>query len=172
MTDTPMRAAVMSPCGTYRYYLERSWNDDAPAAAFVMLNPSVADAERDDPTIRRCLGYARAWGCGSLLAVNLYALRATSPRELWRAADPVGPATDAYLRAAVLVARASGGPVVAAWGAHARPERIAAVLALPGVAPLSALAVTGAGQPRHPLYLRARLTPQPWTPPEREVTDA
>jgi hypothetical protein len=155
-------SAELSDCGTYRYTLTRDWDSDRPAACFVMLNPSTADAEQDDPTIRRCLGYARTWGCGSLAVVNLYAYRAADPSELWRAADPVGPNNDSWLRAAVTGARKSGGPVVAAWGAHARTDRISAVLELPGVAPISVLALTKGGQPRHPLYLRANLTPQPW----------
>lgn len=156
-----VRAAVISDCDRYRYELTRRWAD-GPVATFVMLNPSTADGDQDDPTIRRCTGYATAWGCGGLHVVNLYALRATSPADLWAADDPVGPENDAWLMCAAI----TGGPLVAAWGAHARPDRIAAVLELPGFHSLEALATTKAGQPRHPLYLPAGLTPQPWINPD------
>lgn len=154
----PRRTARLSACGRYRYLLTREWAP-GPTATFVMLNPSTADAEHDDATIRRCLGFSRAWGCGGLAVVNLYALRSTDPAALWIADDPVGPANDRHL---VDAAACTDGPLVAAWGANARPGRIAAVLALPGMDRLTALAVTKAGQPRHPLYLPGGLTPQPW----------
>jgi hypothetical protein len=160
----PLGSAVLSDCERYRYLLGREWAD-GPTAVFVMLNPSTADALTDDPTIRRCIGYAQAWGCGGLMVANLYAWRATDPDELWAADDPVGPENDAHLYAAAQVAADSGGPLVGAWGANAKADRIAAVLNLPGMDRLTALAVTKAGQPRHPLYLKADLTPQPWTPP-------
>jgi hypothetical protein len=164
-----LRGTVLSDCERYRYLLTRDWDDDQPSAVFVMLNPSTADAFTDDPTIRRCLRYARDWGCGGLMVVNLYAWRATQPTDLWTAEDPVGPENDAHLYAAAKVAAESGGPLVGAWGTHARSERIAAVLGMPGMDRLSALDVTKAGQPRHPLYLSAELTPRPWTPPAAPV---
>jgi len=159
------RAAAISDCSRYRYRLDRAWDSGLPVATFVMLNPSTADGETDDPTIGRCLSYARAWGCGALTVVNLYAWRATNPRELTTADNPLGPDNDAYLIAAAKSASASGGVLVAAWGANATPERIAEVIALPGMNRLNALALTKAGQPRHPLYLRGDLTPQPWRQP-------
>jgi hypothetical protein len=162
---TVLGSAILSDCERYRYLLGREWTD-GPTAVFVMLNPSTADALHNDPTIRRCLRYARDWGCGALMVANLYAWRATDPAELWTAADPIGPENDAHLYAAATIAAESGGPLVGAWGASARPDRIAAVLALPGMDRLTALAVTKAGQPKHPLYLSAELTPQPWAPPK------
>jgi hypothetical protein len=163
----PLGSAVLSDCGHYRYLLGREWGD-GPTAVFVMLNPSTADGMRDDPTIRRLAGvngFARRWGCGALLVANLYAWRATDPAELWTADDAVGPENDAHLVAAAAVAAETDGPLVGAWGANAKPDRIADVLALPGMDRLTALAVTKSGQPRHPLYLKADLSPQPWTPP-------
>lgn len=158
-------SAVLSACERYRYLLGREWAGGLglPTATFVMLNPSTADAMHDDPTIRRCIGYAQAWGCGALKVVNLYAWRATDPRELWLADDPVGPDNDAHLYTAAKIAADSGGPLVGAWGANARADRIAAVLDLPGMDRITALATTKAGQPRHPLYLKAELNPLPWT---------
>jgi hypothetical protein len=158
------RAASLSDCGRYRYWLARWWSS-VPRVTFVMLNPSTADADVDDPTIRRCMGYARTWGYGGIGVVNLYALRSTDPRQLWAADDPIGSENDTYLTAAALHALQSDTPIIAAWGANARQDRIAAVQALPFMDRLSALALTKTGQPRHPLYLRGDLAPVPWIAP-------
>lgn len=166
-------SAVMSDCGRYRYRLSRTWDASSPPIVFVMLNPSTADAETDDPTIRRCLGYTRRWGYGCLIVVNLYAYRTTRPGELWRVDDPVGNENDDHIRAAFDLASASTGLVVAAWGAHAATSRAVQVS---GSAPsLTALALTKQGQPRHPLYIRKTAVPFRWTPaamstPDRIVT--
>ena len=151
-------SAELSACGRYRYALERSWAAElgtAPRIAlFVLLNPSTADAAADDPTLRRCVAFARAWGCSTVRIGNLYAFRATDPRELAVAADPVGPDTDAWL-----VRLAAGADlVVAGWGAHAArdPGRAAEVMALLRAAhaePASCLGRTQDGHPRHPLYV-------------------
>lgn len=142
--------ADLSDDGRYRYRLTRRWADGDAWATFVMLNPSTADATEDDPTIRRCVSFAKREGCSALQVVNLFAYRATDPRELKRVADPVGPDNDAWL------SRALGTPAlrIAAWGAHGRPDRVVVVksFAVPG---LHALGVTKDGHPRHPLYLRA-----------------
>lgn len=142
--------ATFDPSGRYRYRLARSWRRGR-RVAFVMLNPNNADATRDDPTIRRCVGYARRWGFAALDVVNLFALRARHPRDLRRAEDPVGPDNDRHLRAAIRRADL----VVCAWGATplAR-ERAASVLGLLRGARLRCLGRTKGGAPRHPLYLR------------------
>ncbi|MGW2827213.1 DUF1643 domain-containing protein [Streptomyces sp. NPDC001443] len=159
------RAAVISDCGQYRYLLVRQWQNTGPTAVFVLLNPSTADGVSDDATSRHCIRYARSWGCGSLLIVNLYGWRATKPLELRTVADPVGPENDAFLYAAAATAEDSGGPLVGGWGTHARPDRIAAVLALPHMRRLGALEVTRLGQPHHPLRLSKNRRPVRWTPP-------
>jgi hypothetical protein len=159
-----MRDAVVSTDGLYRYELFRRWAE-GPRATWIMLNPSTADARADDATVRRVMGFSQAFGCGACIVVNLYAWRATEPAELWKAADPVGPHNSLYLVEAARRARLDDAPLIAAWGAHARAERIAEVLDLPGMDRLTALDVTRAGQPRHPLYLRADLKPRPWTMP-------
>jgi hypothetical protein len=153
------RAAEISPCGRYRYALTRRWSH-GPTVGWVMLNPSTADSLVDDPTSRRCISFVKAWGYGGLVVANLYAFRATKPADLWKAADPIGPDNDGHLQHVA----AGCDRIVAAWGAHARPDRIAAVLALPGMDRLAALALTNGGQPRHPLYLRGDLVPQHWAP--------
>ncbi len=144
--------ALFDQSGRYRYLLWRAWDDGARRAAFIMLNPSTAGAAIDDPTIRRCIAYARAWGYGVLYVGNLFAYRATDPRALYGANDPIGPENDAYL---VAIARRCD-LIVCAWGVHgALGDRGAAVLALLGaIAPVYCFGCTKDGHPRHPLYLR------------------
>jgi hypothetical protein len=154
------RSAVISDDGLYRYRLDRRWGL-GPRVSWIMLNPSTADAEQDDPTLRRITGFSRAWGFSALTVVNLYAWRATDPMRLWFVDDPVGPENDRYLTEAC-----AGTDVIAAWGASGHLDRIREVLALPGMDRLKALALTQAGQPRHPLYLRGDLTPEPWVSPD------
>lgn len=153
--------ALMTEDGRYRYWLERRWGS-GPWVTFVMLNPSTADATEDDPTIRRCVGFAKSWGLAGLMVVNLYALRSTDPKGLWTDDDPVGPRNDFHLRTAALDAAMGGTPLVAAWGANAKPSRVAQVRAMPGMDRLSHLGLTKAGAPKHPLYLRADLQPTRW----------
>lgn len=161
-------SAVISACGRYRYTLHRRWDHMTnPLATFVMLNPSTATADADDPTIRRCIGFAKALGCGGLQVVNLYALRSTDPKALWLAAEPVGGDNDGHLATAASWAAATNAPLIAAWGANARPDRVKAVLALPHFDRLTALGVTNKGAPRHPLYLRSSARPTPWPEMDR-----
>jgi len=153
------RSAVVSPCGTYRYELRRQWAKGL-VCTWIMLNPSVADSEIDDPTIRRCAGFARRWGHSGITVRNLFALRATDPRALRHHPDPVGPDNDWWL-----TAPASPGLTVCAWGTHGalrdRAARVVAVLTRRG-APLHCLALTAQGHPRHPLYLHGALRPRPY----------
>lgn len=157
--------AVFSDCGTYRYDLGRTWAVGS-RAVFVMLNPSTADAEQDDPTIRRCITFAHAWSCGGLRVLNAYALRSTDPKGLWRVADPVGPENDAWIFRAFVQARAERAPVVVAWGAHCKPGRAADIrdIARRTLVDLTCLGTTKSGAPRHPLYLPATSERAPWTP--------
>jgi hypothetical protein len=147
--------AVFSACGTYRYALWRTWDANLPAVLFIGLNPSTADAVHDDPTIRRCLGYARAWGCGSLRVANLFALRTPHPEQLWQAADPIGPENDDWLAAL----SADAGLIVACWG-NLGAQRQRAAQVQTRLPELACLGVTRQSQPAHPLYLRKDLQPQ------------
>lgn len=148
--------ATFSPCRTYRYALTRRWNQSWPVAVFVMLNPSTANAFVEDPTVRRCLSFARSWGAGGLVVLNAFALRSTDPKALYSHADPVGPANDDVI-AETLTGAEPVGPVVVAWGQHGalrgRGEQVLKLLRAYGVKPLC-LGLTKAGQPRHPLYVR------------------
>jgi len=152
-----LSTADFSPDGVYRYALHRSWRGlfDAVCAPrvclFVMLNPSTADARVLDPTVRRCVAYAAAWGYDTLVVGNLFALRSTDPSVLEHHADPVGPDNDAWLER--LAHRADR--IVAGWGNHGALHGRGAhvVQALSRVREVHALHVTREGEPGHPLYL-------------------
>lgn len=146
----------------YRYEWRRGWDPRLPEVLFVLLNPSTADAEFDDPTTRRCQAFARELGFGSITVVNLFALRATDPRDLLRARDPVGPGNDA----AILGAAARAARIVAGWGnggSHLGRDRQVLTF-LRSRAPLECFGLTARGAPRHPLYLAARSRPRTWSP--------
>lgn len=147
--------AVISDCGRYRYRLTRDLSPNPRTATFILLNPSTADATNDDPTIRRCLGFARRWGCGRLAVLNLFAFRATDPSEMKRADDPVGPDNQAWFER-TLIDDLSIGPVVCGWGVHGefmeQDRVVLGWLQVLGVQP-HALGTTKDGHPRHPLYL-------------------
>jgi hypothetical protein len=155
MSAGAMRCAVISECGRYRYLLSRDGDPSATRApaVFIMLNPSTADAESDDPTTRRCRHFAQAWGCDGFKVVNLYAFRAIHPCELWAQSDPVGSENDNWIVRVTLAAEA----VVCGWGANAKSSRIAEVvnlLTVRGIR-LRCLGITKGGAPRHPLYVRS-----------------
>ena len=146
-------AAGFSRCRRYRYWLRRHWDPILPLCAFIGLNPSTADARSDDPTLRR--NFAKDWGYGSLLMVNLFAWRATDPGELERVADPVVPAQicgcDEPGRRPTLSSRP---------GATASLGRARAVEAW--LRDLQCLGVTAQGMPRHPLYCARTARPKAW----------
>jgi hypothetical protein len=152
MIDIPpiRRAAGFSRCGRYRYWLMRTWTAAKPVVCWVMLNPSTADAERDDPTIRRCIGFSRRWDFGGLVVVNLFAWKATRPNELTNASDPIGPRNDS-----VIVHHTAGRRVIVAWGTHGdlggRDRTVLQLLA--NASQVECLGVTNNGQPKHPLYV-------------------
>ena len=159
------KMAVLSDDKRYRYSLGREWDPGLPKVTWIMLNPSTADANVDDPTIRRCIGFARAWGRGGITVVNLYAFRATDPRRLMGNLDIVGPDNDEHLRAAI--GDGSGYPVplvVAAWGTRAHPERVRQVqnIVCERRGMLSVLGLTKDGHPKHPLYIKGDTWPQVW----------
>ena len=150
--------ADLSSCGAYRYALARRWAA-GPGIAFVLLNPSRADAVTSDPTLARCVGRARALGFGALRMVNLFAWRSPDPAALRGVADPVGLENDA----ALLRAAGWAGVVLCGWGAGgALGGRDVAVRRLLGRRRLWHLGLTAGGQPRHPLYVRNEVAPQAW----------
>lgn len=142
--------AAISFCGLYRYRLTLRWGS-GPTCTFIMLNPSTADATQDDPTIRRCISFARREDCGALRVINCFALRATKPADLFAADDPIGPENDRHILAA---SQDADGPIIAAWGAHGSyRDRAMDVMATLSERPWC-LGLTAKGQPRHPLYVR------------------
>ena len=157
--------AILSPCGTYRYLLQRSWNPALEAVCFVMLNPSTADAEQDDPTIRKCIGFAQRLGFGQLEVVNLYAYRATNPDDMLDSAAAgiriEGPENERVVADSVKVCH----EVICAWGTHraaqfAGPAMLAYLRRL-GAKP-KALRLTDKGFPGHPLYIPYAAKPVPY----------
>ncbi len=146
--------ARFSRCRQYRYSLERTWRSGSGSVVFIGLNPSTADHKCDDPTIRRCVGFAKNWGYQSMAIVNLFAFRATQPELLKQAPDPVGPRNDFWIQKLVNDADLA----VACWGNHGKfLERDSAVQArLPK---LHCISQNSSHQPSHPLYLRANLIP-------------
>lgn len=155
----PRGEALFSPCGVYRYRLTRQIDghsvQSARTATFIMLNPSTADADQDDPTIRRCISFARSWGCPRLIVANIFAIRATDPKVMLAHNQPVGPYNNVNIIAAA--EQAKGGFVVCAWGAHGahrgRSAEVLAMLDAIGSRPMC-LGTTASGQPRHPLYVK------------------
>lgn len=148
-------SAIFSEDRIFRYSLYRDWPMTECREGYVMfigLNPSTADEVKDDPTIRRCRNFAKSWCYRHMFMLNLFAFRATDPRKMMKAADPIGPANDHWLvehaKAAALV--------VAAWGRHGEyRERDKSVMALIG----KVHQIGEAEYPRHPLYLRHDLQP-------------
>lgn len=147
--------AIISDDGEYRYKLWRTFDVAKPTIAFIMLNPSTADETADDPTIRRCIGYARQWGYGKLIVGNLFAVRETDPAKLYDYFDPIGPENDEYLREICDEA----DEVVAAWGTDGsigdRGDHVVSDLD----ADLKALGTTKEGHPVHPLYQPSDIEP-------------
>lgn len=157
-------SAIISPDGLYRYLLKRRWGSGR-AVLFVMLNPSTADAAKDDPTIRRCIKHAKALGGDALTVVNLYALRSTNPAELGKHAAPIGPYNDEHIEQQVRLAE----HVVCAWGMNTRAAgRVAhvrlTIARLCNESPTKVYKLAGADGvgPLHPLARVAGLKPQPW----------
>lgn len=154
--DDPASGAVISACGRYRYRLWRVWEAARPRLLWVMLNPSTADAANPDPTIRKCIGFARRHGYGSIEVVNLFALRATDPKELRAAKDPEGFENDVH----IVEAARRAGPVIMAWGGFRfapivpRARRVYDMIRhyRPSTRFLC-LGRTGTGAPAHPLML-------------------
>lgn len=163
-----MSTAIISPCGAYRYTLHRHipsvlrW---VRPCLFVMLNPSIADATADDPTIRRCIGFAKREGCTELTVVNLFALRATDPKELTKHPDPFGPESERHVREQC-EKHQQIGYIIAAWGAHPMAsghKDSSVVKSLLRNTGALCLGMTSAGHPRHPLYIKNDQPLIPWS---------
>jgi len=148
--------AILSDCRKYRFVLWRLWDESKGYAMFIGLNPSTADESEDDPTIRRCISFARSWGYGGLCMANLFAYRATSPATMIAAENPVGESNDEWL----INLASDAGVVVAAWGNDGghlgRSQSVRRLLPI-----LHHLKINKSGEPAHPLYLKSDLQPVP-----------
>lgn len=157
---TPSSWACFSEDMKYRYALARRWDIGSCCLFFIMLNPSVADATKDDATIRRCIGFAKREGYGSILVRNVFAYRSTDPKKLLEVDDPVGPENQRILDfGATLASALPAWTRVAAWG-NIPKKLIAKAPRIKG--PLLCLGTTQDGNPRHPLRLRADTPLVPW----------
>jgi hypothetical protein len=156
-------SAELSPCEKYRFHLERRWDITKPVLCFVMLNPSTADAESDDATIRKCIGFAKRWSYGSISIVNLWSYRSTDPKALYLLGSPAHESDDAFIVAKALAA----DKVICAWGRHGdyrgRGRQVLALLRAAGIRP-HAIKVNRDGTPAHPLMLpyESALEPFGW----------
>jgi len=158
--------AVYSPCERFRYLLTRTWDPAAGRALFVMLNPSTATELQNDPTVERCERRARVLGFGGFRVTNIFAYRATDPKVMRAAPDPVGPANDAAIRqSAETWIRGTADRIVCAWGTHGafvqRGPAVEALLRGTG-RPLYHLGLSKDGHPKHPLYIGYAVAPEPW----------
>ncbi|AFY78083.1 hypothetical protein Ple7327_2820 [Pleurocapsa sp. PCC 7327] len=151
------REAIFDPTGVYRYLLWREWDENAPQIGFIMLNPSTADAKRDDPTIRKCIYLASSWGYGSLAVANLFAYRTAKPKLLRQVVDPIGWENDNYL----LKLSHQTQKIIFAWGNHGSwLNRSQAVISLFGDRDkIYCLGKNCTGEPSHPLYLKKETLP-------------
>ena len=157
MSLTIETSADFSPCRTYRYALWRTWDKTEPYVLFLGLNPSTADETENDPTITRCIDFAKQLGFGGLCMANLFAFRATQPKDLKQAKYPVGDANDKWLSKL----HRDAGLVVAAWGNDGkflgRADEVTKQLPH-----LYCLKINKSGEPAHPLYLKKGLKPEPY----------
>ena len=160
--------AIFSDCGRYRYWLERIWDLEKPILPWVLLNGSTAGSIRNDPTVRRAIGFTRQWDFGGLWLVNAYAAMATNPRDLLAMEENVGPRNRYYVQKTVfdawrharILLDTPDPPVIVGWGNHgARGDRdlraLDWILCAGVPVRLQCLGVTKQGCPRHPLYCAA-----------------
>lgn len=158
-------SAVLSPCGLYRYRLERDVQMDGKVFAFIGVNPSKADATRDDPTVRKWIGFTKVNGGRRFIVVNAFAFRATDVAELARAADPHGPDnashTEGVLDEADIIVPCWGSRVKVPKRLHGSLDRLGRVVK--GLAkPVMCFGVTASGDPKHPLMLGYDTPLIPW----------
>lgn len=156
--DTSKDTAIFSPCEQYRYILTRRFDADNPKVCnFIMLNPSTADEKKNDPTVARCCKYAQRWGYGALIVTNIFAFRATDPKEMRAQKSPIGLLNQPY----ILKAAVESDFVVCAWGTHGSYLSQGSLVVngiLKGLE-LHCLEITKHGYPKHPLYCKADLEP-------------
>ena len=154
-----IKNAVLSGDRKYRYALWRIWDTDSQAVMFICLNPSTADEFIDDPTLTRCINFAKSWGFGGVITANLFAYRTTYPQELKNVKNPVGIQNDKWLKSLA----GSAGLIVGGWGNHGvfmgRSKAVAGL-----ISNIYCLDRNKTGQPAHPLYQPKNSKPVRWSP--------
>lgn len=160
--ESYFRGAEFSPCRRYRYSLERRWDDgvidvDCRRIMFIGLNPSVADENQDDRTIRRLVGFSKSWGYNAFVICNVFGFVTPDPSEMLKQSDPVGPCNNQVLTRNIERSQA----VVACWGNHCPLERQRTICELIEAQCYSVYCfrTTKANRPEHPLYLPKTLKP-------------
>ena len=144
--------AIISQDNKYRYQLSRIWDEEKPKVLFIMLNPSTADADRDDPTIRRVMNFAKSWGYGGVFVGNLYAFRSTDPKVLRYTDDPIGEDNIQHIQSLIGLTER----VIYAWGNNQKePEWLCDLVDTP-----YCIDISKKGIPKHPLYLKSELQPK------------
>lgn len=159
--DDAASVAVYSDCEQFRYTLTRKWSTSGGHVLFVMLNPSTATEVQNDPTVERCERRARTLGFGGFTVCNIFAYRATDPRDMRAAPDPIGPENDA----AILAAAKTADRIVCGWGTHGAHQNRGPAMELVLRAqdkPLYHLGLSKAGHPKHPLYIAYATQPMLW----------
>lgn len=165
--ESTKKGAILSECEDYRYRLWRIWDESKPKVMFIMLNPSTADADTDDPTIRRCIGFAKYWGFGGLYVGNIFAYRSTQPKGLFNPFDPVGKENVSHLlmmsqECEIAVCAWGNSPIVRKMRADHKPLENVKI-------PLHYIELSKDGTPKHPLYLKSELKPVKYTVPNRYI---
>jgi hypothetical protein len=140
--------AIISDDEKYRYQLWRIWDYEKPLALWIMLNPSTADGNFDDPTIRRCIKFTHDWGFGGLYVGNLFAYRATNPKELKNIIDPIGEDNIEHL----YLMKNKCSKIICAWGNSFLKKINYTFLKQEK---LFCLGINKSGEPKHPLYLKS-----------------
>lgn len=152
-----LKGAELSPCRRFRYALWRIWDGSKPTVMFIGLNPSTADEKTDDPTLIRCINFAKAWGYGGVYTANLFAYRATDPKQLLKRKRVVGKDNDQWLSELAKKNKL----IIAAWGNDGKYQNRSQQVKQQ-IQPLHYLKMNKSGEPAHPLYLKADLTPIPF----------
>lgn len=162
------KSAIISDCGKYRYTLSRIWDDSKKKVMFIMLNPSIADAEKDDATIRRCIGFAKFWGYGGIEVCNLIPYRSTNPKELLEAENPLGNQSENFKYLSELSKECE--KIIFAWGNRNIVKHFFknSPFDVPNIddsellnffEKIHYIELSKDGIPKHPLYLKSTLTP-------------
>ena len=151
------KSAIFSPCRKYRFLLERHWKREKGYALFVCLNPSTADENVDDPTVRRCIRFSERWGYGGLVVCNIFSIRSTDPKLLYQT-DLLEPVKENYEYIQQYSKCAS--ITIAAWGNHGHYLNRGKTVLRYFLKSPHHLGLTKSGAPKHPLYLKSSTIPE------------